>query len=297
VVDASIYLPERYGYTFRVILFSMPRKSIEVAHVYLTSKTYCSQSSITRLNTLQRITIDLSQIQDNYITLAPAQHHYLTRVLRLQSGGQFQAIDGTGKLYICELIANDARAVKASAQINEIIIPLDRQLAPAIALICALPKGNNFDDIVRACTELGVTTIYPAISDRTLLDPSPQKLSRWRKIAQEAAEQSELLTSSTIAEPQALQAIFSQLPSASAKYLCEARGEHPHLLTCLQASPIDNTPIIIAIGPEGGWTNAEIALAGASGFKLVSLGRQILRTITAPIVALSIVAAAIDIRD
>lgn len=252
---------------------------------------------IKRLNTLQRITIELSQIHDNYIALTPEQDRYLTRVLRLQSGGQFQAIDGTGKLYICELIASDARAVTASAQINEITMPLDCQLAPAIALICALPKGNNFDDIVRACTELGVTTIYPAISDRTLLDPSPQKLSRWRKIAQEAAEQSERLTIPTILEPQALQAIFSQIPLAGTKFLCEARGEHPHLLTFLQARSIDsNTPIIIAIGPEGGWTNAEIALAGESGFKLVSLGRQVLRTITAPIVALSIVAAAIDIH-
>ncbi|WP_295620728.1 16S rRNA (uracil(1498)-N(3))-methyltransferase [Chamaesiphon sp. GL140_3_metabinner_50] len=245
---------------------------------------------------MQRITIDLTQIHDNYINLVPEQDRYLTRVLRLQSGGQFQAIDGTGKLYICELIARDPRAVTASAQITEIIISPDRPLAPAIALICALPKGNNFDDIVRACTELGVTTIYPAISDRTLLDPSLQKRSRWRKIAQEAVEQSERLTIPTIADPQALQAIFSQIPSAGMKFLCEARGEHPHLLTCLQARSIDNTPIVIAIGPEGGWTNAEIALASESGFQLVSLGQQILRTITAPIVALSIVAAAIDIH-
>ncbi len=251
---------------------------------------------------MQRITIDPHQIHDNYIALAPAQHHYLTRVLRLQIGGQFQAIDGTGKLYICELIASNLRAVKGNAQINEIIIPQinalsvagDRQLLPAISLICALPKGNNFDDIVRAGTELGVTHIYPAISDRTLLDPSPQKLTRWGKIAQEAAEQSERTTFPTIAEPRSLQAIFSQLPPDCRKYFCEARGEHPHLLTCLQASPIDNLPIAIAIGPEGGWTAAEISLANESGFQLVSLGGQILRTITAPIVALSIVVAAID---
>ncbi|WP_310485593.1 16S rRNA (uracil(1498)-N(3))-methyltransferase [Chamaesiphon sp. VAR_48_metabat_403] len=251
---------------------------------------------------MQRITIDPNQIHDNYIALVPAQHHYLTRVLRLQFGGQFQAIDGTGKLYMCELIASDLRAVKRDAQINEIIIPQidrisvsgDRQLFPDISLICALPKGNNFDDIVRAGTELGVTNIYPAISDRTLLNPSPQKLTRWGKIAQEAAEQSERTTFPAIVEPRSLHAIFSQLPPDCRKYLCEARGEHPHLLACLQASPINNRPIAIAIGPEGGWTDAEIALAAEAGFQLVSLGRQILRTITAPIVALSIVVAAID---
>jgi 16S rRNA (uracil1498-N3)-methyltransferase len=239
---------------------------------------------------LQRIAIAPSQIVDNYISLTPAQHHYLTRVLRLQTGGQFQAIDGTGKLYLCEIAT-------LNAQIVELITPPDtapehRKLPPPITLICALPKGNNFDDIVRACTELGVTDILPALSERTLLVPSAQKHQRWCKIAQEATEQSERLTIPIIAEPRSLQRILNELPDRSDKYLCEARGEHPHLLTCLQASQIDR-PIIVAIGPEGGWTTAEIQLALEHNFQLVSLGRQILRTITAPIVALAIVTAAL----
>ncbi|WP_310417224.1 16S rRNA (uracil(1498)-N(3))-methyltransferase [Chamaesiphon sp. OTE_8_metabat_110] len=239
---------------------------------------------------MQRIAISPSQIVDRDILLTPAQHHYLTRVLRLPTGSKFHAIDGTGQLYLCELATSNA-------QIVELITPgtssVNRQLSPPITLICALPKGNNFDDIVRACTELGVTNILPALSDRTLLVPSPQKYQRWCKIAQEAAEQSERLTIPTIAEPQSLQRILSELPDPSAKYLCEARGEHPHLLTCLQSSKISDRPILIAIGPEGGWTPAEIQLALAHQFQLVSLGRQILRTITAPIVALSIVTAAL----
>jgi 16S rRNA (uracil1498-N3)-methyltransferase len=240
---------------------------------------------------LQRIAISPSQIVNNDISLTPAQHHYLTRVIRLPTGGQFQAIDGTGQLYLCEIATNNA-------QIVELITPLvgttlaNHALPPPITLICALPKGNNFDDIVRACTELGVTNILPALSERTLLVPSPQKQHRWVKIAQEATEQSERLTIPIITEPRPLQRILSELPDRSDKYLCEARGEHPHLLTCLQASQIDR-PIIVAIGPEGGWTTAEIQLALAHNFQLVSLGRQILRTITAPIVALSIVTAAL----
>ncbi|MCY7335634.1 MAG: 16S rRNA (uracil(1498)-N(3))-methyltransferase [Chamaesiphon sp.] len=249
---------------------------------------------------MQRITIAPSQIHDKYIALTPEQHHYLTRVIRLQPGAKFEAIDGTGKLYLCQIIVNSSqRTTAATAEIIEIIIPLasgadllaSRELTQAITLICALPKGNNFDDIVRACTELGVTTILPAISDRTLLNPSPQKLPRWRKIAQEAAEQSERLIIPTIAEPQPLQTIFSQLPLESSKYLCEARGEYPHLLSCLQSNQPIATQIILAIGPEGGWTDAEIDLAIDHNFQLVSLGRHILRTITAPIVALSIVTA------
>jgi 16S rRNA (uracil1498-N3)-methyltransferase len=240
---------------------------------------------------VQRITILPAQIYNNSlakplcksIDLTPEQHHYLTRVIRLQNGSKFQAIDGTGNLYLAELTGD-------TAQIIELIPTLDRELPQPVTLICALPKGNNFDDIVRACTELGVAAIIPALSDRTLVQPSPQKLPRWRKIAQEAAEQSERLTIPTIAEPQALQTIFAELPERSHKYLCEARGEHPHLLTCLQTTP-NSHPIILAIGPEGGWTDHEIDFAIEHQFQLVSLGQQILRTITAPIVALSIVAA------
>jgi 16S rRNA (uracil1498-N3)-methyltransferase len=247
---------------------------------------------------LQRIAIAPSQIHENYIALTPAQHHYLTRVLRLQTGAQFEVIDGSGQLYVAE-IERDRSQPTATARIITTLAggiePLaSPELSPAITLICALPKGNNFDDIVRACTELGVTTILPAISDRTLLDPSPQKLQRWRKIAQEAAEQSERLTIPTIAAPQSLQTIFSQLPIDSTKYLCAARGDRPHLLKCLQSMTSTPSQIIIAIGPEGGWTSGELDLAIEYNFQIVSLGRQILRTITAPIVALSLITAAID---
>jgi 16S rRNA (uracil1498-N3)-methyltransferase len=236
---------------------------------------------------LQRITITPSQVQNNQILLTTEQHHYLTHVIRLRSGDEFEAIDGTGSCYLAAITAT-------GAQIIRIAITVSQEFCQPIILICALPKGNNFDDLVRACTELGVTTILPAISDRTLLNPSPQKLQRWRKIAQEAAEQSERLIVPTIREPRALKAIFGELIAPCAKYLCEARGEYPHLLTSIQSTELTDLPIIIAIGPEGGWTEGEIQLSIQHGFQLVSLGARILRTITAPIVALSIITAAID---
>jgi 16S rRNA (uracil1498-N3)-methyltransferase len=235
---------------------------------------------------LQRITITPSQINASQIALTPEQHHYLTRVIRLRTGDRFQAIDGTGTCYLAEITAETARII-------QVITTLDRASSQPVILICALPKGNNFDDLVRACTELGVSTIMPAISDRTLLNPSPQKLQRWRKIAQEAAEQSERLVVPIVSEPQGLQGIFSQLPDPAYKYFGEARGEYPHLLTSLQSTPLIDQPIVMAIGPEGGWTDAELQLAIEHGFELVSLGRYVLRTITAPIVALSIITAAI----
>ena len=124
---------------------------------------------------MQRITITPSQVHDNQIALTTEQRHYLTHVIRLRTGDEFEAIDGTGSCYLAAITA-------PGAQIMRIAITISQELTQSITLICALPKGNNFDDLVRACTELGVTKIIPAISDRTLLNPSPQKLQRWRKI-------------------------------------------------------------------------------------------------------------------
>lgn len=244
--------------------------------------------------TLQRITIEPNQIDDRHITLNREQLHYLTRVIRLPMGGKFHAIDGKGNLYLAELASDGAQIIELVTDGGS---EIDRELPLNITLICALPKGNGFDDIVRASTELGVTTILPALSDRTLLQPSPQKLLRWCKIAQEAAEQSERLKIPKIAEPQPLKTIFEGLADLDDKYICEARGEYPHLLTCLERNRDLHAPIAIAIGPEGGWTDRELNLARDRGFQPVSLGKRVLRAITAPLVALSLIVGSYESRE
>lgn len=236
---------------------------------------------------LQRIAIAPEQLQQGQILLTPQQQHYLGRVLRLSDGSRFIAIDGKGKWWLAQL-------EKSQAQVLE---PLEVQteLPVSITLIVALPKGNGFDEVVRCCTELGVSVIAPVVSDRTLLNPSPQKLERWRRIAQEAAEQSERSIVPTILEPVSF--ITSLSTVTNQRYICEARGDEPHLLDCLDDKELltnDTGQITIAIGPEGGWTEKEVECASAAGFQRVSLGSRILRAVTAPIVALSIVAAFLE---
>ena len=137
------------------------------------------------------------------------------------------------------------------------------------------------------------------ISDRTLLRPSPQKLERWRRIACEATEQSERLTLPQIQAPAPFTQALQQPTAKVAQYLCMARRQVPHLLTHLLEEPQNevNPPSwAIAIGPEGGWTDAEVEWAIAAGYQPVSLGRGILRAVTAPIVALSLINAAVEFR-
>jgi 16S rRNA (uracil1498-N3)-methyltransferase len=263
---------------------------------------------------LQRLAIAPSQFQNQQIILTPEQQHYLSRVLRLREGDRFIAMDGRGHWWLAKLEANQGQLLEP--------ISVQTELPYSITLMVALPK-NGFDEVVRYSTELGAVAIAPVVSDRTLLNPSPQKLERWRRIAQEAAEQSERQIVPTILEPVSFSAALSSLKSNSSStrdknYICVARGDSPHLLDCLiHILPQETSPpslqgeeagglgfsgakyenqeqgtIVIAIGPEGGWTPAEVEQAIAADFQPVSLGRRILRAVTAPMVALSLVAAA-----
>ncbi|MDB9450929.1 16S rRNA (uracil(1498)-N(3))-methyltransferase [Dolichospermum circinale] len=231
------------------------------------------------MSQLQRITIHPQQVQANQLLLTPQQQHYLLRVLRLRDGDKFIVMDGMGKWWLARLQGEQGEVLE--------LLEVKTELPVAITLMMALPKGNGFDEIVRCCTELGVTSIAPILSDRTLLNPSPQKLERWQRIASEAAEQSERAVVPTILQPVAFNTAIKET-TATHRYICEARGDYPHLQQVINKTANE---IIIAIGPEGGWTNQELEIAIASGFQPISLGRRILRAVTAPIVAISLIAA------
>ncbi|MBD2294070.1 16S rRNA (uracil(1498)-N(3))-methyltransferase [Anabaena sphaerica FACHB-251] len=235
------------------------------------------------MSQLQRITINPSQLQQTQLLLTPQQQHYLLRVLRLQDGDKFIAMDGMGKWWLTQLTGETGEILE--------LLEVQTELPVSITLMMALPKGNSLDDVVRCCTELGVTCILPVLSDRTLLNPSPQKLERWRRIASEAAEQSERAFVPTILEPVAFSTAVTEY-AANHRYICEARGDYPHLKKVLNNC---SGEIIIAIGPEGGWTEKEIEMSIKAKFQPVSLGCRILRAVTAPIVALSLIAAACEV--
>ncbi|MCC3432329.1 MAG: 16S rRNA (uracil(1498)-N(3))-methyltransferase, partial [Microcoleus sp. PH2017_04_SCI_O_A] len=228
---------------------------------------------------LQRLAVTAAQISANKIDLTKEQQHYLNRVLRLQAGDRFIAMDG---------------------------IAVNRELPVAVTLIAALPKGNAFDEVVRQATELGVASIVPVTSDRTLLKPSAQKVDRWRRIAAEAAEQSERQIVPTVYEPLSFDLAVKDCCQKH-RFICVARGDNRHLWDCLIGLEPPQPPLLrgeqdgedppqpplirgeqdyrgelsiaIAIGPEGGWTDGEVERAIEFGFEPVSLGRRILRAV------------------
>ncbi|PHX55898.1 16S rRNA (uracil(1498)-N(3))-methyltransferase [Tychonema bourrellyi FEM_GT703] len=279
---------------------------------------------------LQRLAVNPAQICDRTINLTPEQQHYLHRVLRLNQGDKFIAMDGRGHWWLAVLEAQETGLI---ASITE-EIAVNRELGVEVTLMAALPKGNGFDEVVRQATELGVASIVPVTSDRTLLKPSAQKVDRWKRITAEAAEQSERQFVPTILEPISFDLAVKDC-GQKYRYICVARGDNRHLWDCLISLEPPQPPlvrgeqeleppqpplvrgeqefdpafvgavppcpppggelsIVIAIGPEGGWTDGEVKRAIEFGFEPVSLGSRILRAVTAPIVALSLVGAAFE---
>jgi len=213
---------------------------------------------------------------------AEAAHH-LGRVLRAQPGQLYELSDGQRvRLGRIERVARDRVDF---ALLEEIPAHL-----PALhtTLLLSVVKFDAFEWALEKATELGVTTIVPvaaARSEKALLAAAGKRTERWKKILAEAAQQSrrvrlpELLPLTQPAQAfrpreAAVNIMLSERPSASA------------LRAILDAGPRFQQAAL-AIGPEGGWTDAEFVAAHSASFREASLGKQILRTETAVIAALA----------
>jgi 16S rRNA (uracil1498-N3)-methyltransferase len=239
------------------------------------------------MSNLYRLVFDPNQQTANVVALSEAQQHYLKRVLRLPKGDRFIAMNGKGKTWIAQLDGVNARLLET--------ITLKTELALNLILITALPKGNSYEQILRCGTELGVSQFIPVYSDRSLLKPSSNKVNRWRKIVTEAAEQAEREIVPQIADPLSFERAITELISGNCdRFICVARGDFPSLWSCLQSQ---KSEIAIATGAEGGWTQTEIQLAQSQQFQPVSLGKSILRAITAPIAAATLVNTVVNERN
>ena len=240
---------------------------------------------------MPRIFIDPRSIAGDHVHLGAGDAQYLTRVMRLGKGDVVELLDGTGEGLRCEL--EEAHKGGVTARV------LSRFLVPEppipITLYQALPKGDKLELIIQKATELGASRIVPVPATRSVVqlkgDRAESKVVRWQKIAQEAAEQCERGKVPVVDVPHALKDI--QLPDGTLGLILSERVAGPSFP---QALP-DVAPMAIAvfIGPEGGWTPAELDAMRGLGAIEVSLGQRILRTETAGLAALAMVMAAYEL--
>ena len=209
--------------------------------------------------------------------------NHLVRVMRLREGDSCVLFNGDGHDYAATLVESgkrDARVRIDSAQ------PLDNESTLSITLLQGIARGEKMDLILQKATELGVQAIVPVNAERTevKLDAAraEKRLAHWRSVVASACGQSGRATVPAVAAPQGVQEAALAMPAGALKVTLDPLGEHR--LSTLDAAP---GGVVIAIGPEGGWSPRDRQALAAAGFQGLQLGPRILRTETAGLAAIA----------
>jgi 16S rRNA (uracil1498-N3)-methyltransferase len=223
------------------------------------------------------------EVSGNRAALTGAHAKHLSRVLRARVGQEFDIATGLdlrrGKI----ALITEARI---EFDLGE-IIPVNP--FPNITLAMSIFKFDRMEWAIEKCTELGASRIIPTIASRTephLAAAASKRRGRWERVARQASEQSRRLVPPEISEPIKLKEVMG-LQAGLRIVLSEVEPE-VMLKQVLESHPSGGN-VILATGPEGGWTGAELDLFHQAAWVSTSLGSTILRAETAATAALSVV--------
>lgn len=236
---------------------------------------------------MHRFYVPPKNIRDN-IVLLPAEHrNHIKNVFRMKPGDTCIVFDGTGFEY--EVCLEKIYPEPEGKIINRLKANTPNKVK--ITLVQGIAKGEKMDLIIQKCSEIGVDVFVPCRCERTIIKldqaGATKKQERWQRIAQAAAEQSHS-TTVPIVEPVAdFAAVLKQIKSGQLALIPWEGEKSTSIKKILRNTAKDS--ITIFIGPEGGFSEQEIAGAKEAGVIPVSLGPRILRTETAGIVVAAIV--------
>jgi 16S rRNA (uracil1498-N3)-methyltransferase len=160
-----------------------------------------------------------------------------------------------------------------------------------VTVVLSIFKFDRMEWAIEKCTELGAKRIVPAIAQRTeahLADAAAKRVDRWRRIARQAAEQSRRVSPPDISEPLKLKDVVAL--SGNLRIVLSEAETGAMLKDVLQTHP-NHGDVVLALGPEGGWTDDELKSFQEAGWISASLGNTILRAETAAIASLAVVLA------
>jgi 16S rRNA (uracil1498-N3)-methyltransferase len=169
-------------------------------------------------------------------------------------------------------------------ELNPVGLPLnDRRPPISLTLAAAVPKGDRFDWLIEKATELGVDQLIPIVSERSVVDPGAAKITRLRKSIIEACKQCGRNRLMTLESPVRWSSLITMRLDA-ARFVADPDGAPVSALGGIPAGG----QAILAIGPEGGFTAAELGQAVDAGWSLISLSGNILRIETAALAGCAI---------
>jgi 16S rRNA (uracil1498-N3)-methyltransferase len=221
------------------------------------------------------------EVSGNHASLVGSHAEHLSRVLRAQVGQEFDIAAGDevrrGRI---TRIQTD----RVELELGE-VIPVPSP--PHVTLALSVFKFDRIEWAIEKCTELGVARIVPVIASRTeshLAAVAAKRVERWQRIVRQAAEQSRRVSPPEVFQPIKLKDALAL--QGSVRILLSESEKGLMLIDALQSAASD---IVLALGPEGGWTEPELDQFRDAGWLSASLGDTILRAETAAIAALAVV--------
>jgi 16S rRNA (uracil1498-N3)-methyltransferase len=213
------------------------------------------------------------------LRLPPREARHVLKALRARSGDVLEVVDADRRLFLAELGKGDEAFILETPE-----APDHEDLD--LSLYQAVPKGGRMDLVVEKATEVGATRIVPLVTERGIVIPRDGKVERWRRVAAAAARQSLRLRVPEVAEPVSF-----------AEAVREVGGEGVLLHNGPDLEPLEavvRDPVNLFVGPEGGWGEDELRMAGEAGLASVQLGPYRLRSETAGMVAVARARAALE---
>ncbi|MBP3973579.1 16S rRNA (uracil(1498)-N(3))-methyltransferase [Pseudoxanthomonas spadix] len=237
---------------------------------------------------LTRVHVEGALVPGSEIALPEDAAAHLARVLRLRQGDACVLFNGDGHDYHAQLLRIDRREVVAAVTGARAV---DTESPLHITLLQGIARGEKMDLILQKATELGVAALLPVDSERSEVrltgERLHKRLAHWRGVVVAACEQSGRARVPQVAEPQALLAAAAALPADSVRLLLDPQGAHALKMLAAPASG----QVVIAIGPEGGWSPRDRKALETHRFQGLRLGPRVLRTETAGLAAIAAVQA------
>ena len=244
---------------------------------------------------MYRFYIEPSQRQGDVIEIVGDDVNHIKNVLRMKNGERFILCDGAGTDYLCELAGGKDRSLLATILEEK---TSDTELPVQLVLFQGLPKKDKMELIIQKAVELGAAKVIPVVTKRTIVKTEggkeEKKLVRWQAIAESAAKQSGRGVIPEIAPIHTWKEALASMADFDYNVILyeNAEGMKP-TAECLKSAGKKGS-IGIFVGPEGGFTEEEVAQVAERGADCLSLGKRILRTETAGLAMLSMLMLAIE---
>ena len=224
-------------------------------------------------------------IEGDRVRFDADEAHHLGRVLRLRPGALVEAADGGGRVFTVRIEAL-GRGEAWGTIVGE--ASASRESPCAITLAQAILKGERMTWLVQKATELGVARLVPVETARVVARAPAERArhSRWERVAREAVKQCGRGVVPVVEAPRGFGAVLAEAAAHDATWLCWEGGGRPLATLAREAGRVRR--ILLLVGPEGGFTDDEVAQARAAGARPVGLGPRILRAESAGLVAVAL---------